>query len=1546
MLPAANTKRIAAAARDVAQWNPASPSRAGRRRLMERWRQARVSIRKADKWIEKLAVHGGGLPVEAQALESNALTLWTAFREARQTVASEEICRLPWIEDAQQEDMPRIYGLARDFLKAVDFDFSEQELEGYLAAAETGEPLDINEIWLLMPMLQLVFLERIAVAARSFCLEMERKTKTLSLRSGPSSDAGSSPANPTDDENRHGSHHRNQADDSDSSRANSLTHLTDGLQAVGRANWQTIFERTSEAEKILRTDPAGVYAQMDDETRDQYRKAVVHLAACSGQAETEVAALAINLAREAAAQPGEDPRLFDRRKHVGYYLIAQGRGGLEAHIRYRPPFHEKIERALLHWPEVFYLVGIEVVTISIIGFLLSGLERALLPVAAIVLLLLPSTEAAVRIVNQIVTFVLKPRRLAKMDFSDGIPSDCATMVVVPTLLLSAAQVEDVVTQLEIRYLANPDKNLHFALLTDSPDSARPLDEKNELVELCAKRIRDLNRKYAERPFGSFFLFHRLRLFNPAEGTWMGWERKRGKLLDLNRLLRGGQDNFSVKIGELSILPRVRYVITLDSDTALPREAAQRLAGTLAHPLNKAIINPASNTVVQGYGILQPRVGISVLSARSSLLANILSGQSGFDPYTRAISDVYQDLFGEGSFTGKGIYEVDAYQRTLAERFPSNALLSHDLIEGSYARAGLASDIEVIDDYPSHFSAYSRRKHRWVRGDWQILRWLFPRVPAFGGKDAPNPIAIISRWKILDNLRRSLTDAGTLALLIGGWFFLPGGAAYWTVATLVLLLLPSYFQLFLQLISSAGAEDWTGALKDALRNFVTEQVGVLFTLAFLFHQALMTLDAIFRTLIRLAVTHKKLLEWETAAQAELKTKKRTPVEVCLDLTPWLAVALGAAVVYFRPRSLPAAILLLIAWACSKPIAEWVNRGAPTTRTSLSSRDKDLLRQSALCAWRFFKEWSHAGINFLIPDNFQESPRFAAHVISPTNLGFLLAARLAAFDFGYLTVSEFARLTAETLDTVQRMPKFRGHFFNWTHIETLKALEPLFISTVDSGNLAACLWTLKQGCLDALDQPVWRNVLRRGLGEHVALLKSMARSESLPRNVIEAIDDLDQRLAALGDEPTDWMARSPELKKQAAEIEGLLAQTEETPKQSEMLWWAKELNLRLARMGETAETFMPWLLPQYRELFLHPNTLPLSVTKSLPLRALTGLMNEIRQRLESLSENPSVDFKTQLEARAFLRILDSSFKAAADLIDSLRRLSGFCDALVDGMDFGFLYQPARRLFSVGYNVAAQKLEGSCYDLLGSEARTASFIAIAKGSVRQNSWFHLGRTHVACQGERTLLSWSGTMFEYLMPALWMKAYPDTVMGHSQYAAVRCQQRFGRKRRRPWGVTEAGWSKKDADGHYQYRAFGIPGLALAPGIPSSVVAPYASFLALEVDPAAAASNLQRMKRMGWFGAYGFYESADFRPDLRGKRPNYELVRSWMAHHQGMILLALCNLLAGGSIQKRFEAEPQFRATELILHERIAGIAVSAPRPSPPPARESVEYAASAAAR
>ncbi|HLI30670.1 MAG TPA: glucoamylase family protein, partial [Terriglobia bacterium] len=1336
----------------------------------------------------------------------------------------------------------------------------------------------------LKPFVELALLEEIGAAADAACSELERMTATLSLGGGAPGEG--------------------------------LALYFLALQEIEHTDWQQLFEEANRTEKILRDDPPGVYPKMDRESRDLYRKVVLQLAANSAFTETEIAATAVNLAREARAMPGEDSRLFERRNHVGYYLVDDGRKFLEARVGYRPPFFKRIERALLTCPETSYILGIEFVTMGIIAFILSGLHLIVPSLAAIALLLLPAMESAVRIINQLVSFLIQPSRLAKLDFSDGIPSDCATLVVVPTLLLSKQQVREAVEDLEIRHLANADANLHFALLTDLPDSTRPLDEKEGLAGLCTELIQELNKKYQGQQKGSFFLFHRRHLYNHAEGVWMGWERKRGKLLDMNRMLRGeDSDNFSVKVGDLSVLPQIRYVITLDSDTGLPRDSAQRLVGTLAHPLNRAVIDPRTNTVVKGYGILQPRVGVSVRSVTRSRLANIYSGQAGLDLYTRAISDVYQDLFGEGSFAGKGIYEVDVYQQVLDQRFPCNALLSHDLIEGSYARAGLVSDIEVIDDYPSHFSAYSRRKHRWVRGDWQILRWLCARVPGFSGKPVPNVLSFVSRWKILDNLRRSLTEAAILALLIGGWTFLPGGALYWTLATLILVLLPSYLQLFLSLALASGSENWAGSIREAVRGFVTEQVNVLFTLVFLFHQAIVTLDAVFRTLIRLMVTHKRLLEWETSAQAELNPRKKTPVETSLNLTVWLSVTLGAALACFRPRSFPEALPFLLAWACSKPICKWLDRPLPRVRSSISSRDELVLRNLALLTWRFFREWSHAGTNWLIPDHVQESPLLVSNAVSPTNLGFLLASRLAAFDLGYLTVEEFVGESEKTLSAALKLPRFKGHFYNWNNCETLQPFGEPFVSTVDSGNLAACLWALRQGCIEIANAPLFHKPLWQGLRNHLRLLQSLAGEAPASRSATCVMEEMQERFMSMGEDPSAWIASLAQLEQKAEELEAKLLEDDAISRQDEKLWWAAELRVRLASVKRMAQEFTPWLLPEHESVFHYPNVLPIIDPANVTLRALPQLLADIESRLQHLVENANDDLQIRFQARSAIEAIRVAIDNVQRLAETLRNLAETLESLVAEMDFRFLYNPARKLLSIGYNVKAGRLEQACYDLLASESRTAVFVAIAKGDIQQESWFKLGRTHTLFQGERILLSWSGTMFEYLMPALWMHSYPDTILGRSQQAAVRCHQKFGRKERRPWGVSEAAYSKKDEIGHYHYQAFGVPGVALDPEISGNVVAPYASTLALQVDPEAAIQNLRQMERMGWLGAYGFYEASDYQPSRRSERAKHELVRSWMAHHEGMILLALCNALTEASFQRRFHAEPRVQATELILH-------------------------------
>jgi cyclic beta-1,2-glucan glucanotransferase len=1299
-----------------------------------------------------------------------------------------------------------------------------------------------------------------------------------------------------------------------------LSRFVITLREIADADWEQLTEAASETDKILRQDPTGSYAGMDYESRNLYRGAVQRLASHSNDGELEIARKAIACARSARDKWGLESRAARRRSHLGYYLVDKGRPLLERRIGYRPPLPAQIRRVIQQGagPEIFYLVGIELVMFAIAGFVLSGLRADVPLFWTLLLLFIPATESAIGVMNQLVSFLLPPCALPKMDFSQGIPDDCATVVAVPTLLISESQVRQMVRDLEIRYLGNRDANLHFALITDSPDSPKASDDQDVLVDLCSALVKTLNERYPAQSGGRFFHLHRHRTYNPSEGTWMGWERKRGKLLDFNNLLRGGFDSFPIKVGDLSLLSKVRYVITLDADTQLPRESAHRLVGAMAHPLNCAVIDPSTNTVVEGYGILQPRVGISVRSANRSRLAHIYSGQTGFDIYTRAVSNVYQDLCGEGSFTGKGIYEVDVFQRVLSKRFPVNAILSHDLIEGAYARAGLVSDIEVIDDYPSHFRAYSRRKHRWVRGDWQIMRWLLPRVPDYSGQSGPNPINVMSRWKILDNLRRSLVESATFALLLAGWFFLPGGAARWTVAVLVLLLIPSYLRLLLSLIKAFQTESLAAQLAEVAAGFVADQLSVFMFLAFLAHQTLVTLDAIVRTVVRLTITHRRLLQWETAAQSESEAQKATAVDAYLKWTPVVSLLLAVALAIVRPEALPAASPFLVLWALSGVLSQWLNRPLRPGEARISEEDRDLLRLTGITTWRFFRAFSNAETNWVIPDNFQEEPKWVAPRLSPTNLGLLLNARLAAWEMGYLTLPEFVGETANSLATAFRLSRCKGHFLNWYDIRTLQPVEPLFISTVDSGNLACCLWTLKQGSLQMLQQPFLASSVWQGLKEHVRIVVELANGASAGPQVVYAKDKLEAWIDHPRKDTAAWAADLVHLERILARLRDALAHTAE-PSHNDLSWWARETSLRVESLTEMISNLTPWLLPQHRLVLDFPEMGISGDASLLTPGNLPGLLRTLASKLKVSCERGNASREALASAQSLRGLIPAALREADCLCMKLEGIATQADTLVRDMDFAFLYNHKRKVLSIGYDVAKQHLESACYELLASEARIAAFVAVAKGDVPQESWFHLGRAHTRCKGMRLLFSWSGTLFEYLMPALWMRTFPQTALDRTLRSAVACQRLTAKPTHMPWGISESACGERDDEDHYRYRAFGLPALALQPEpFTRHVIAPYASILALGVDAAATLKNLRTMRAMGWLGAYGFYEAADFSRSRADKPSDYELVHCWMVHHQGMILLAVCNALNDSVMQRLFHAEPMVAATERVLHERV----------------------------
>ena len=1469
--------------REASLWK-LSPTRGRTRGLEMKWREAAQAIGNAMEELRKAKPGPSAEP--ARELVDNSRVVETALEDTGRWLRTNR--PLPQIEAEDDEHCPmaRAYAASAAFLQAAAFAFDEEALGIYFAAAQEQAALEVDELWALRPLMQLAVLEQIAISVKRLGTDARHSNAGLEAR-----------------------HPEGEV---------KLSRLITSLRDIGDADWKELFERLSRTEYLLRQDPSGAYPCMDFASRDLYRSVVGELASHSRASELEIAQAAVDLARAAKSQWNLGPRAVERRRHVGYYLVDKGRPALENLIGYQPPFSKRILRIVGHRPELVYLVGFELLTIAIMAFVLIGLGTAVPLVWAFLLLLIPATESALGVMNQLVSWLFPPRPLPKLDFSHGIPDDCATMVAVPALLINEQEVRQMVRDLEIRYLGNRDRNLHFALLTDSPDSPQPFDERDRLVELCSQLIEGLNKHYRGRTGSCFFLFHRHRVYNPSEGVWMGWERKRGKLLDLNNLLRGGYDNFPVKIGDLSILPRIRYVITLDADTQLPRECAHRLVGTLAHPLNRAVIDPVTKTVVEGYGVLQPRVGISVRSVNRSRLANIYSGETGFDLYSRAISNVYQDLMGEGSFTGKGIYEVDVFLQVLSERFPLNSILSHDLIEGAYARSGLISDLEVIDDYPSHFRAYSRRKHRWVRGDWQIMRWLLPRVPDYSGKTVRNPISVISKWKILDNLRRSLLDSATFVLLLAGWFFLPGGPARWTVAVLVLLLIPAYVRLLLSLSTVRSVETLLGVLADTGDAFIAEQVNVFMMLALLAHQALLTLDAIVRTVVRLTITRQRLLEWETAAESEIQTGRAARVDLYLVWTPVVSLAIAVLLIFLRPDALPVALPVLVLWACSGAVAHWLDRPLRARSSQILEEDKTFLRQCALRTWRFFHTFSNAKTNWLIPDNFREDVATAVQRTSPTNVGLLLNARLAAYELGYLTLNEFVSETEKSLESMRRLPRYNGHFFNWCDIQALQPEQPLFVSTVDSGNLVCCLWALKQGCLQFAERPLLDTSLWQGIKDHLRFVIESARAAPCGPRVALLIEQLETLIQRPCDRDAAWLDELPELERAFSRVaEALFGGTEGEAK--DLRWGMEETSRRLANLRETVAALTPWWLPEYRELVRGRKLVLSHGANQLTLNSAPPFLRALNSRLEGICQNERLDPKTRLLAESIRPLIPGCIREAETLGQRLRAAAQEADTLANEMDFSFLYNAKRKALSIGYDVTRGHRAESCYDLLASEARATVFAGIAKGDVPQEAWLCLERAHTACGGRRVLLSWSGTMFEYLMPALWMRTFPNTLLDNSLRSVVFCQREAPKQKLTPWGISESAYSEKDSAGHYQYHAFGLRALALCPTMHSGlVISPYSSFLALAVDASSVLENLRVMKQMGWQGPLGYYEAADFSPSRVQKSENYELVRCWMAHHQGMILLSVCNLLAGSAIQNLFHAEPMVAATERLLHERL----------------------------
>ncbi len=1325
----------------------------------------------------------------------------------------------------------------------------------------------------------------------------------------------------------------------------SVSHSIASLRFLGAMDWTEFVETLSLVEATLRADPADVYSKMDFSTRDRYRHSVEFLARHGQLSEADVAQHAVQLAAESAREKGRE----DRTAHVGYYLIGKGLYVLGQTVSMRWPWRTIVERCIHRFPLTFYAGGIGVLTfLATFGFIQQArmLEvQGWKLLSFSILFLLCASQLSVAFMNWLSTLLVKPRLLPRLDYSSGIPSNRRTMVVIPTMLTSLEGVDRLIEAAEIHHLANRDQHLHFALLTDfrdAPEEILPGDY--VLVERVRAGIEKLNRKYQTSKQGPFFLFHRPRRWNAGEGLWMGYERKRGKLAEFNALLRGGSRAcFSEIVGQTAILPAIKYVITLDTDTQLPRDAARQLVGTMAHRLNRPEFDPVRGVVTEGYSILQPRVGVSLPSGRRSWFVRLFAGDAGIDPYTRAVSDVYQDLFQEGSFIGKGIYDVDAFERAMAGRFPENTVLSHDLLEACHARSALVSDVEFYEEYPFRYNVDVDRRHRWIRGDWQTMHWLLPRVPGSDARRMANPLSGLSQWKIFDNLRRSLMPVALVLFMLGNWLLFPELSGLGSLLVLVIITLPGVLSATASVFHKPTDLPWAMHLRGAAGSCGRQFGQIFLTLTFLPYDAFVSLDAIGRTLVRLLVTHKRLLEWHTSNDSEQAMRADlTGFYATMWIAPVVALAIGLFLAATEQTHLLLALPILGIWLAAPWIAWWISQPIESATPDLTAEQVTFLRRTARKTWHYFETFATARENWLPPDNFQEVPvPTIASRTSPTNMGLALLANLAARDMGYLSAGGLIRRTQDTLATMQVLERHRGHFYNWYDTRTLQPLLPLYISSVDSGNLAGHLLTLGSGLREQADENTFTPQVFAGLRDTVSVLRELARDNA-------ALAELD---AELEKAPSNLRAAFTLLERttgQATKLAASLANEEEALK-----GWALTLRRNCEDQLEDMLVLTPWAalptpsccrpveeaispLPDERE------------DKSLPTSAATKLKEQLAQLDEAptlrevstldqtvcplieaaLQDLPAEPDESRENIRKYLaefsRCLHEASDHARQRLLALETLARQSDEMA-AMDFTFLFDPARDLFSTGFNVTERRLDTSFYDLLASEARLCSYVTIAFGQVPQDHWFSMGRLLVASRGKTILVSWSGSMFEYLMPLLVMPSYENTLLDHTCKAVVQQQIAYGELRDVPWGISESSYYRTDVHLNFQYRAFGVPGLGLKRGLAEDlVIAPYATAMALMVAPVEACQNLQRLAVEGRAGTYGFYEAVDYTLTRLPPGKRSATIRSFMAHHQGMSLLALVNLLRDYPMQRRFMACPLLKAADLLLQERVPKTAAS----------------------
>jgi cellobiose phosphorylase len=1479
-------------------------------------------------------------PAEEWLLD-NSHIVEDQLREVSVDLPRGYLAKLPRLAGGALAGAPRVYAICLDVLRHSDARVDPEVLIAYVEAYQSVAPLTIGELWAVPIMLRIGLLMMVATAAGSaigdrstsearafaeqlgaaadvasllakrsvqtltpsFLVELRRAILERETDTGLVLDwiAQRAHALGTSTEELSRLHHLRRAEEQ-LTVGNAIT----SMRAISAYDWAKFFTRTSRVEAVLASDPAGAYALSEAATRDRVRHAVERMARHNRLDEEEVARAAVRLCER--VPQAEGTRLATR--HVGFYLLDKGRPELERELDAHPPIRDALTRFVERHAHALYFGCIGLGTLLLVASLseqLGSLGLSPWLVATLLALLgIAMSEVASGLTNSLVMAVMPPRILSKLDFKRGIPREHATLVAVPALLDDSETVARLLEDLEVRALANMEDHLSFALLTDFGDAAeetRPEDA--PLLEQVTRGIKLLNERHPRAQGSRFWLLHRRRVFNASEDRFMGWERKRGKLEELNRLLLGhGETTYSVVTAPEQELRAVRYVITLDADTELPRGTARKLVATLAHPLNRPHFDPAQGRVVEGYGLLQPRVGVVPMTSRRSRLARLHAGSPGIDPYTTAVSDVYQDLFGEGSFVGKGIYDVQAFHRALDGRVAENTLLSHDLFEGLFARTALTSDIEVLDDQPASYEVETRRQHRWIRGDFQLLPWFLGLM----GPRARLPWN--AYWKVFDNLRRALL-APSLLLAVWTSVSVAPRAMPWVVGAILLVVMSP---VFVRLCANLVRKHETGTLRWPLvwGDLRTNVARCFVSLTFLLDTAILHTDAILRTLYRMSISRKNLLQWTSTGQAErLLREKGVRIDLRL-LVGALFALLTLCVAVVQSQAVALSLLpLCTLWALSPVASRWLSQDLPLRQAelALSERYRVYARRVARKTWRFFETFVSAQDNWLPPDNFQEDPRgVLAHRTSPTNIGLYLVSCLSARDLGYLTLVEWLDRISATLDSMERLETYRGHLLNWYDTSTLQPLAPKYVSMVDSGNLLGHLWVLRQGCLELTEARFEVRPCLQAIEDALVLAsesdpKRAPLLETIRHLQIEARPGIDFALTTL-----------------RAVLDGLPTVSDLEREDSEASYWLSEARA-------TAESF----LQEYRSFapFLATLASASPVLRADAEFAAAALLLRMTQSLDELllCSKKVLPLLASLTLRhpgsaLLLDRLAEEVRGAALRAENVRsrlwREAARAGALADRMDFTFMYDEDRSLFSIGYNVDLGQLDSSRYDLLASEARLGSFVAIAKGDVPEEHWFHLSRARVRTEGRASLVAWSGSMFEYLMPLLVMRRSPATLLDETYSSVVLAQRAYAEGLGLPWGVSESAYNVMDLHMTYQYRAFGVQSLGLKAGLADDrVVAPYATALSAMIYPDLSMQNLQRLAKEGLEGPCGFYEAVDYTPERVPPGRQCVVVKAYMAHHQGMVLVSLANLLLDFPMQRRFHADMRVKATELLLEER-----------------------------